>query len=130
EEAAAFRIVLQSASKLQPQHKWKIIEVLRHWTGKSFGGEKKEDWKSELSSWARWYGQSFPKEAKLPDVASDKPAESKYKFADLVAYLEKDPRGRQGDPAKGKLAFTKANCIKCHKFGSEGEGIGPDLTML
>lgn len=131
DDAASFRAVLTASAKMQPPQRWKAVELLRYWTGgKSFGAEKKEEWKSELASWSRWFGQTFPKEPSLPDVASDKPAESKYKFADLVAYLEKDPKGSKGDPVKGKLAFTKANCIKCHKFGTEGEGIGPDLTAL
>ena len=26
--------------------------------------------------------------------------------------------------------FEKANCIKCHRFGERGEGIGPDLTNV
>ncbi len=131
DDAAAFRGALASAAKLQTVQKWKVVELLRYWTGgKSFGGEKKEEWKSELASWGRWYVQTFPKEPRLPDVGSDQPAESKYKLAELAAYLEKDPRGSKGDVEKGKLIFTKALCIKCHKFGTEGEGIGPDLTML
>jgi len=131
DDAAAFRAVIASAAKLQTTQKWKVVELLRHWTNnKSFGGEKKEEWKSELASWGKWYVQTFPKEPSLPDVASDKPAESKYKFAELKVFLDKDPQGLKGDPAKGKLAFTKANCIKCHKFGGEGEGLGPDLSAV
>ena len=30
--------------------------------------------------------------------------------------------------ANGKAAFTKAQCIVCHRFGNEGGVIGPDLT--
>ena len=131
EDAAAIRTAILSSSKLQATQKWKAVELLRYWTnGKTFGGDKKEEWKSELASWGRWFVQTYPKEPRLPDVSSDKPAESKYKFADLVAYLEKDPRGIKGDVAKGKVVFEKANCIKCHKFGAEGEGIGPDLSMV
>ena len=61
-------------------------------------------------------------------MAGDKPVESKYKFNDLVAYLQKD--GKTGDAARGRLVFEKAQCIKCHKYGKEGEGLGPDLTTL
>lgn len=131
DDAGAFRMVLLASNKLKPLQKWEAVEVLRHWTnGKSFGATKKEDWKPELASWAKWYGQAFPKEPSLPDVASDRPVESKYKYAELLAYLEKDPRGSKGDAMKGKLAFTKASCIKCHKYGPEGEGIGPDLSTV
>ena len=42
----------------------------------------------------------------------------------------RDPQGKKGDPIKGKLAFTKAQCIKCHRFGNEGEGLGPDLSAI
>src|SRR5206468_10333988 len=30
--------------------------------------------------------------------------------------------------ANGKTAFTKAQCIVCHRFGTDGGVIGPDLT--
>ena len=32
--------------------------------------------------------------------------------------------------ARGKALFTKVNCVKCHKFGVEGTGVGPDLTSV
>jgi putative heme-binding domain-containing protein len=32
--------------------------------------------------------------------------------------------------ARGRAVYTKASCVKCHKCGTEGEGIGPDLTSL
>jgi putative heme-binding domain-containing protein len=106
------------------------VELLRHWSdGRKFGAED-GDWKAELAAWSRWFGQAFPKEPALPNVASDRPAESKYKIEELLAFLEKDPAGRQGDVARGRLVFEKGQCLKCHKYGREGEGIGPDLTTL
>ena len=54
---------------------------------------------------------------------------SKYKYDELLTFLtEKD--GQSGDAAKGKEVFTKAQCIKCHKYGKDGEGVGPDLTTV
>ena len=26
--------------------------------------------------------------------------------------------------------FEKAQCVKCHRFGARGEGVGPDLTTV
>src|ERR1700759_5261902 len=34
---------------------------------------------------------------------------------------------RNGDAAKGKEAFTKF-CIACHRVGTEGNDLGPNLT--
>jgi putative heme-binding domain-containing protein len=39
----------------------------------------------------------------------------------------KDALAKSGDAANGKKMFL-AHCAKCHKHGSEGTAIGPDLT--
>ena len=44
----------------------------------------------------------------------------------MLKYLDKEP----GDAGRGKAVFEKANCLKCHKFGKDGEGVGPDLTTV
>ncbi len=130
EDAAPFRAVLLATQKLDEKSRWKGIELLRHWTGDKRFGAEEGDWKKELPAWARWFAQTFPKEPSLPIAFEEKPAESKYKFDELLAFLEKDPAGKKGDPAKGRAVFEKGQCIKCHKYGSVGEGIGPDLTTL
>ena len=127
EDAAAFRAALLASSKLPEKERWQVVELLRHWTnGRQFGSED-GDWKGELSAWGLWYTQSFPKEPSLPNITAVLPAEGKYKYAELLDYLTKGP-GKTGNVAAGRLVFTKAQCIKCHKYGEEGEGIGPDLT--
>lgn len=128
DEPAPFRAAILAAQKLDVNQRWKTVELLRHWSnGRQFGAEDGE-WKRELGNWAKWFAQTFPKEPALPDVAGDKPIESKYKYDELLSYLQAD--GKSGDAARGRLVFEKAQCIKCHKYGKEGEGIGPDLTTL
>jgi putative heme-binding domain-containing protein len=130
ENASAFRGAILAARKLDDKNRIKGIELLRHWSGdKQFGLPDTESMK-ELSAWAKWFAQSFPKEPALPITFEDKPAESKYKFDELLAFLEKDPAGQKGDVGKGKLVFEKGQCLKCHKYGAAGEGLGPDLTTL
>jgi putative heme-binding domain-containing protein len=31
---------------------------------------------------------------------------------------------------RGAAVFEKAQCIKCHRYGQRGEGIGPDLSNV
>ncbi len=38
--------------------------------------------------------------------------------------------GRQRDAARGKKLFTETGCAQCHRLGSEGGFIGPDLTAV
>lgn len=108
------------------KEKWEAIELLRQWSGRNFGAGKPEQWNQEHQQWALWYNQSFPKEKPLKTSVALPPSESKYKFDEVMAFLDKE----RGDAAAGKAVFAKANCIKCHKFGNEGEGVGPDLTTV
>jgi putative heme-binding domain-containing protein len=128
DQPGPYRTLLLASGRLDPGNRWQVVELLRHWGGdKRFSTEDK-DWKGELAAWSKWFGQSFPKEPSLPDVVGDKPVESKWKFAELLAYLEGE--GKKGDGTKGRVVFEKGQCLKCHKYGKEGEGIGPDLTTV
>ncbi|MDW8223253.1 MAG: c-type cytochrome [Gemmatales bacterium] len=127
EHAAPFRAVLLAASRLEPKDRWQAVLVLRRWTGRQFSLEE-GDWKSELDAWARWFSQTFPKEPPLPNVTA-LVGESKWKLEELLALLDKLPR-TQRDLQRGRILFEKANCAKCHRFGTLGEGIGPDLSTL
>ncbi len=124
-----YRLVLTSLPRLGSRRQWQAVELLRHWSGGRQFGFDREHSAQELEAWAHWFGQAFPKEPPLVKAVA-RGAEGKYKFSELLEYLEKDPAGRQGDVARGRLVYTKAACAKCHKHGSEGEGVGPDLTSL
>jgi putative heme-binding domain-containing protein len=129
DDPAPYRLALLAAGRLDEDNRWLVVKLLRHWgDGRHFGADD-GDWKQELGAWATWFGQAFPKEPPLPNVTGDKPAESRYRYDDLLAFLDKGD-GRAGDAARGRLVFEKAQCIKCHKYGKEGEGLGPDLTTL
>jgi putative heme-binding domain-containing protein len=130
DDPTPFRSLLVSAQKLSStKEKWQAIELARQWTGRSFGADE-DDWKTELRMWNRWFAQSFPKEPALPNAEVEKLPTSKYPFAELLSYLENDSRGKSGDVVRGRVIFEKALCIKCHKYGNDGEGVGPDLTTL
>lgn len=36
----------------------------------------------------------------------------------------------QGNPRRGRQMFVAASCAKCHRFGSMGRPVGPDLTFV
>lgn len=127
DDPAPFRAVLLATQAFQsPKEKWQTIELLRQWTGRTFGAEA-PNWEPEWKLWSQWFAQNFPKEPPLPMAVEVTTGESKHKLADLLAYLDKNPKT---DIARGRVLFEKAQCIKCHKFGKEGEGVGPDLTTL
>lgn len=128
EDAEAYRLAILAINKLNERDRLSMLQLLQQWKPQRFSPEG-NDLSVELTGWSRWYTQQFPKATALPSVAA-MTASSKWKMQELKQYLEQDPKGKTGDIARGKLVFAKANCIKCHKFGSEGEGLGPDLTTL
>ena len=46
---------------------------------------------------------------------------------DLVT---KNAATQKGNAQSGAKIFKKGQCIKCHRFGKLGEGLGPDLTKV
>ncbi len=98
-------------------------QLIQHWTGL----EAPADEGQPMKPWQEWYAKTYPDRpaAVLPTVEES----SKWDFDQLADYLETDA-GRYGDPVAGKLVFRQAQCAACHRFGSEGAAIGPDLTSL
>jgi putative heme-binding domain-containing protein len=128
EDGASYRALLLASRRLDEKQRWEAVLLLRQWSnGRQFGADE-GDWKTELTAWGRWYGQAFPKEPPLPDAGAVT-STSKYKFDELLAYLT-DGEGKKGDAVKGRLVFEKAQCVKCHKYGAAGEGVGPDLSEI
>jgi putative membrane-bound dehydrogenase-like protein len=99
--------------------------LLAHWTGQQPAGAG-GDWKKSLAAWQTWYARKFPDRppAELP-VAKENAA---WDYQELLTYLTGDEA--QGNPAKGAEVFVKAQCAKCHRYGDQGENMGPDLTSL
>ncbi len=130
DDPGPFRAALLGSRKLPSKQRGKTLTLLRQWTGGRKFGYEPEQIAEELAAWGTWFNQTFPNEPHLPDLGVTTPGEGKYKFDELLKFLENDPAGKSGDVAKGRLAFEKASCLKCHKYGTEGEGVGPDLTTL
>lgn len=101
------------------------VALLEKWTGQTF--EVDGDAKAALAEWQNWFRENFPNEPdpSLPKVSQD----SRWTFDELLKFLD-TPEGSRGSPQRGAEVFVKAECIKCHRFGDRGEGIGPDLTTV
>jgi putative heme-binding domain-containing protein len=111
------------------------IKLLAHWNGASLpsgepaaaGGRPTTDYRTQLAQWQKWYAHKFPNApaAELPlDAGRDK-----WSYDELVTFLESDA-GKRGVPLRGQQAFVTAQCAACHRIGSQGETMGPDLTTV
>ena len=57
-----------------------------------------------------------------------RPVVKEWKMEDIQPLLAKVDKGRSFK--KGQEAYLAGQCIKCHHFGNEGGGAGPDLTAV
>ena len=121
-----FRQVILRGLQLGDSGGTVAVALLEKWTGEKVS-KPKDTWETALAAWQKWFAKKYPDqpEAKLPVETAD----SKWTMDELAAYLNTTPGGR-GDAARGAAIFTKAQCIKCHRFGDRGDGIGPDLTSV
>lgn len=99
-----------------------VEQLLAHWTGM----ERPADSKPTMQLWQRWYSRVYPDR---PAAELPKEDESKWDLDELVRYTESD-HGRQGDPERGRSIYAKAQCAACHRFGDQGDTVGPELTSV
>jgi len=124
---AEVRTVILAGLKLGNEGGKAVVGLLQKWTGST--PEKKDDIAAAIAHYQAWFREKYPDE-RVPEIAKEDQAKTKYTVGELVAFLERSPDATKGDPTRGREVFAKANCFKCHRFLKEGEGVGPDLTTV
>lgn len=127
EEADPYRTVillgLRALEKDKPADA--TIALLQFWTSEEPAKDESEQ--KQLAAWQSWFVKTYPNEppATLPTAAEN----AKYTYDMLLTYLGGEDMAK-ASAERGQIAFTKAQCAKCHKLGDIGESMGPDLTTL
>lgn len=48
----------------------------------------------------------------------------------LIAVMAAAPLAAAGDKVKGEKIYKDQQCVKCHRIGSSGSKMGPELTKV
>ncbi len=120
------RQVILLGLKLGDQGGTEASALLDHWTGQKLSPPRTAP-QVAMAAWQKWFAEKYPTqpEAVLPVEA----AGTKWTFAQLLDLLGSE-EGSQGNVDRGSVVFEKAQCVKCHRYGIRGEGIGPDLSNV
>jgi putative heme-binding domain-containing protein len=112
------------------------LDLLKYWLGvdhssdsialNSADGDSKE-MESRLSGWQAWFAQTYP--AEPPAVLPYLESKSSWSIETIAEYLATS-EGRKGNSEAGKEVYQRAQCADCHRAGSMGQSIGPDLTSV
>jgi putative heme-binding domain-containing protein len=118
-DAAAYRDAIVLGLKSDGETAASAARLLTHWTGVATS--------ADLAQAQAWYARQFPDAP--PATLPENSGRNRWSYEELVSFLDSDA-GRSGDARRGMAAFKKAQCAACHRFGTYGESIGPDLTTV
>ncbi|HEV3300296.1 MAG TPA: hypothetical protein VG055_11670 [Planctomycetaceae bacterium] len=124
DNAEAYRTLIQAALKLGTNGGRGAIGVLRDWT--KADAKAGRDLDRAIAFYQKWYRDKFPSAA-APELPKSETAKAKYTFNQILDLVEHDAHGTA---SKGRVIFTTAKCVRCHRFQSEGESVGPDLSSV
>ncbi|PQO31997.1 heme-binding protein [Bremerella cremea] len=121
----AIRQLILLGLRLDDTGKQAVSQLLGNWTGE-LAARPSDSPEKKMAAWQEWFTETHPDlpEAKLVDTKS-----SNWNLDELLDFLTaEDYHG--GDVSSGAVIFKKAQCAACHRMGSVGEAIGPDLTDI
>lgn len=126
-QAEPYRNVIELGYRLRRAGAEHASKLLTHWTGEEpkTSITTNVSWKQSMEFWSDWFEETWKEE---PSIKREENMRfGKFDSAQVLAYLE---QGNVGDAHHGVEVFNKAQCATCHKIGSIGASIGPDLTNL
>jgi putative heme-binding domain-containing protein len=125
EAPEALRQAIICAARIGEEAAGVSLPLLDKWSGQTLAGTS-APFAEKLGSYQQWFATTYPQ---MPPATPPKvETTSRYALEELHAYLGES--STKGDAARGAVVFEKANCIKCHRHGSKGEAIGPDLSTV
>jgi putative heme-binding domain-containing protein len=125
EQPEPVRQVILCGLRLGENGSAQASEVLTKWTGQQLASAA--SWEATMSNWQEWFQKEHPDQpaATLPKET----AENRWTVDEIVTFLA-STEGLAGNRERGLAIFDKATCVKCHRFGNRGDGVGPDLSTV
>jgi putative heme-binding domain-containing protein len=124
-DAESYRQVILTAQRLADDGAADAISLLEHWQGYAPNSDS-PPWQTALEAWKRWFKDEYPDQP-VPELLTSG-TEGKWDEQALLKHLGRAEQDTLGSVTNGKAVFAKAQCASCHRFGGEGESMGPDLT--
>jgi putative heme-binding domain-containing protein len=125
-DATYYRQLIELGWRLKGSGAIAAIALLEHWAGEKLtSGDV--DWQTGIQAWQEWYHRQFPDESPVvqPENAGSTGNWTVSELSAAISAIAPD-----GDISRGQRLYTTAQCAKCHRFGTSGESMGPDLTSL
>ena len=126
QESEVYRQVILRGLLLRENGSRRAVALLEKWTGEK-QSTPDDSWEQSLASWQNWFAEKYPDSPPATLPMDDE--KSHWTQQELLSFLT-GPQGSEGVAARGAAIFEKAQCIKCHRHGTRGDTVGPDLTNV
>ncbi|WP_337176392.1 HEAT repeat domain-containing protein [Paludisphaera sp.] len=126
EGAEAPAALIRLARRSPPTLRMAVRQVARRWIGRP-PREAAGSFEDEVAFWDVAYREKFPDGPETTEVVAATKARD---LADLVKNVLQADVMKTASPERGKAVIAKVRCLDCHKFGEQGQGLGPDLTTV
>jgi putative heme-binding domain-containing protein len=126
-EPEYIRSALIIADKLGKGGARDVFDLVEYWTGERPEGEF-ASLEEELNAWQLWFHERHPElpQAKAPMQSPT----NKWVLSELIRDITKKEQLERVSLTSGAAVFRKSQCANCHRLGSEGVPVGPDLTNM
>ena len=124
-----YRELIEMGFRLRESGALEVSNLMKHWSGtdvRQASSNSLPRWEQAMNHWVEWFAGEYPSERPISQKSLSKIGN--YSADQVLEHLNEFEI--QGNPAIGRLVFQKANCIACHRVGSEGATFGPDLSNL
>jgi putative heme-binding domain-containing protein len=121
----SYRQVILTAQRLGDDGAPDAIALLEHWQGYTPTAEA-PPWQIALEAWKRWFKDQYPDQP-IPELLTSG-TDGKWDETALLKHLGRAEQESLGSVTNGQAVFAKAQCANCHRFGGQGESMGPDLS--
>ena len=124
---------LGSASPELVQQYFSTLNAGQHWLGGDgmavFASRLREDALASLPEAVRTTYREVPAVAENDEVLTvNRPEVQRWRLDMLLPLLQQQPA--PADPELGARLFREALCVRCHRFGTAGQAVGPELTFV
>lgn len=119
--------LLRSARRMGPSMASRLNTLASRWTGAP-SPTKTSSYDGLLAAWESIYRAKFPTG---PEIGAEPSStETAYTLPQLIKGVIDAGLLKTASSERGRAVIKRAKCLDCHKFGSEGQGVGPDLTTV
>lgn len=127
EGAEAPAALIRLARRASPPLQTAIRQIARRWVGRP-DKEDTASFEAEVAFWDRAYREKHPNGPATTEAVAA--AAKSRDLADLVKNVIQADVMKAASAERGKAVIAKIRCLDCHKFGDQGQGLGPDLTTV